>query len=79
MIVLLPSVSLFKIVFYTQSLNGILLPMIIYFLLKFVNNKEIMGEHTNNKFYNYFAISSAVIIILATFFTLTLALFNTGV
>lgn len=75
-IVLLPSISLFKIVFYTQSLNGILLPAVIYFLLRFINDKEIMGQYTNNKFYNYFAIISSVVIITATFFTLITALFN---
>ncbi len=69
-VVLIPKISLFKIVLYTQSLNGILLPVIIYFLLKFANDKELMGNYTNNKFYNYFSVVSAVIIVLASIFVL---------
>jgi Mn2+/Fe2+ NRAMP family transporter len=68
--VMLPSVSLFKIALYTQSLNGILLPLIIYFLLKFLNDKELMGQYTNNRFYNYFAIASSVVIVIASGFVM---------
>lgn len=69
-IVILPSISLFQIVFYTQALNGILLPFIFYFLLKITNNKEIMGEHTNSRGFNYFVVVSSVIIVLASLFTI---------
>lgn len=75
-VVILPSISLFKIVFYTQSLNGALLPFVFYFLLKITNNKELMGEHTNNKWYNYFAIISSVVIVLASAFTIITSLFS---
>lgn len=69
LIVLLPSISLFKIVFYTQSINGALLPFVFYFLLKITNNKDLMGIYTNKKWYNYFAIIASIIIILASIFT----------
>jgi len=75
-IVLMPSISLFKIVFFTQSLNGMLLPVIFYFLLKVTNNKKLMGKHTNNKWYNYFAIICSFIIIIAALFTIISSLFK---
>lgn len=68
-IVMIPSISLFKIVFYTQALNGALLPFVFYFLLKITNDKELMGKHTNNRFFNYFAIISSILIVLASVFT----------
>jgi len=68
-IVMLPSISLFTVVFYTQSLNAILLPILFYFLLTVSNDKEMMGEHTNNKWYNYFAIISIVLIVFASLAT----------
>jgi len=68
-VTLIPSVSLFKIVFYTQSLNGILLPAIFFFLLKLTNNKELMGKHINRSWYNYFAVGSSIVIIIAALFT----------
>lgn len=67
-IVLFPFISLFQIVFFTQSINGILLPIIIYFLLKIANEKEIMGVYTNSKFYNYFAILGSTLIVIASIF-----------
>ncbi len=70
LVVSLPHVSLFKIVFYTQSLNGILLPVIFYFLLKFTNNRNLMGQHTNSNWYNWFAIVSSIIIIFSALFVI---------
>jgi NRAMP (natural resistance-associated macrophage protein)-like metal ion transporter len=66
LIVMLPNISLFKIVLYTQSLNAILLPVILFFLLKISNNKELMGTYTNNKWYNVIAVASSVLIIIAS-------------
>lgn len=66
--VMIPKISLFKIVLITQSLNGMLLPVIIFFLLKFTNNKELMGKHINGRFYNIFAGIFSVLIILASIF-----------
>ncbi|NTU46926.1 divalent metal cation transporter [Candidatus Roizmanbacteria bacterium] len=69
-IVILPSISLFKIVFYTQSLNGLLLPIIFFFLLKIANDKELMGKFKNKKWYNYAAVFATIIIILASSFAI---------
>ena len=69
LIVLIPSVSLFKIVFYTQSLNSVLLTVILFFLLKITNLKHVMGEYTNSRLYNYFSIISVILIVVASIFT----------
>ena len=74
LIVSIPGVSLFKIVFYTQSLNGILLPVIFYFLLKITNDKNLMGQYVNNRFYNVFAVVSSIVIILASTLTIVTSL-----
>lgn len=63
-LVITPFFPLFKIVLYTQSLNGLLLPIFFYFILKIINNPEIMGEHVNGKWYNVFAIVSSVLIVI---------------
>lgn len=70
LIVMIPSISLFKIVFYTQSLNSFLLPFVFYFLLKITNNKKLMGKYTNSKIYNYFAIVSSVMIVVSSLFVI---------
>lgn len=64
LLVLIPSFNLFSIVFYTQSINAILLPVILFFLLRIANSKEIMGTHRNSRWYNYFSIISSVLIVV---------------
>ncbi len=72
-IILLPNISLFQIVFYTQSLNALILPVILFFLLKITNSKQLMGKYTNSKWYNYFSIFSTILIIGASIFTVVSA------
>jgi NRAMP (natural resistance-associated macrophage protein)-like metal ion transporter len=66
LIVMIPSINLFTLVIYTQSLNAILLPIILFFLQKITNNKDIMGTYINGRWYNYIAGFSAVLIVGAT-------------
>lgn len=42
---LFPQVNLFRITLYIDFLNGAMLPVIFYFLIKFSENKEIMGKY----------------------------------
>lgn len=76
LIVLIPRISLFKIVLYTQSLNGILLPVIMYFLLHLANNKSLMGQHTNTPVYNYICVISLFVISVASVVVLIGGLFG---
>lgn len=73
-LVMTPWISLFKIVLYTQSLNGILLPLFFYFLYKIANNAELMGKHVNSRANNYILISSSVLIVLASVGAITISL-----
>lgn len=75
-LVITPYFPLFKIVIYTQSLNGILLPVFFYFLLKIINDKELMGEYVNGKFYNIFSVSAAVAITFAAITAVIIMLYQ---
>ena len=64
-VVLLPNFPLLKVMYFSQVGNGILLPFILIFMLKLINNKEIMGEYTNTKAFNAISwLTIAVVIIL---------------
>ncbi len=65
-LVLLPSVSMLKIMIFSQDINGILLPFILIFVMKIVNNKKIMGEHVNGLIGNIISWLTIAGIILAT-------------
>jgi NRAMP (natural resistance-associated macrophage protein)-like metal ion transporter len=66
LIVLIPGVSLIKVMLLSQDINGILLPFILIFVMKIVNNKRVMGEYTNKPVGNTIAwVTIAALIILS--------------
>jgi len=52
-----------KIIIRSQVLNGVLLPFVLYFMLKLANNKELMGKYTNRRWFNAIAYATAVIVV----------------
>lgn len=71
-IALFPRINLFGITLYADYLNGAMLPVIFYFLIKFSGDKAIMGEkYVSRGFSMWFLKIFAVIIsvaVVATFF-----------
>jgi NRAMP (natural resistance-associated macrophage protein)-like metal ion transporter len=63
-VVLWPGLPLISIMFISQVINGIVLPVILVFMLVLINNKKIMGEHTNSKGFNALAWLTVAILIL---------------
>jgi Mn2+/Fe2+ NRAMP family transporter len=62
-IILLPVRSLVQMMILSQTLNGILLPLILVVMLILVNNRQLMGERfVNGRFLN--TVSIAVIVVL---------------
>jgi len=62
-IVLLPGIPLFPVMYISQVINGVVLPVILIFMLLLINNKKLMGDYTNKPVYNI--ISWAMVIILS--------------
>lgn len=69
-ITMFPGVSLFAITLMGNFFNGIILPVIFYFLYQFANNSAIMGTYTNSKTQNWLLAGSSVIIISAVLLTI---------
>jgi Mn2+/Fe2+ NRAMP family transporter len=65
--VMIPGLPLFQIMWLSQSVNAILLPILLILVLKLANNKEIMGAYSNTKFQNYFAMALTALIVVITF------------
>jgi Mn2+/Fe2+ NRAMP family transporter len=64
-VVSFPAFSLFKITLYADFLNGIFLPVIFFFLYRFVNDKDLMGKYRNSLFQNVLLVGAGVIITIA--------------
>lgn len=65
-VVLIPNFPLLKVMYFSQVGNGILLPFILIFMLKLINNPDIMGEFTNSKLFNIIAWSTVIVVIALT-------------
>lgn len=75
-LVITPWFPLFAIVLYTQALNGVLLPVFFYFLLKLVNDEGVMGKYVNGRLYNIFSIAATVFITIAGIVAVIISIFN---
>ncbi|MFQ5926481.1 MAG: Nramp family divalent metal transporter [Terriglobia bacterium] len=72
-LILLPGAPLVRIMVFSQAVNGFLLPIVLVVILILVNRRELMGEYTNSRAYNWMAGSASAVMIL-----LTLALIYLG-
>ena len=73
-IILIPNVPLIKITIWSQTLNGILLPVVLISMIRLVNNRDVMGEYTNSTLSNVIGWATTVTIILLTMALLFLPL-----
>jgi NRAMP (natural resistance-associated macrophage protein)-like metal ion transporter len=71
-LILIPGAPLIGIMIVSQVINGILLPFVLIFILLLVNNRELMGEHVNGRFYNGLSWLSVLILIVLTLSLLTM-------
>lgn len=69
--ILIPGLNLISVLILSQVVNGVLLPFLMIFMLKIVNDRRIMGLHTNGRITNAFSWATVVIVI-----ALTLAMFG---
>jgi NRAMP (natural resistance-associated macrophage protein)-like metal ion transporter len=74
-IAVIPGLPLIRVLLVTQVINGLLLPIILFAILKLVNDRELMGAHVNGLLYNIGAwltaavvTSLSLLLILATLF-----------
>jgi Mn2+/Fe2+ NRAMP family transporter len=61
-VALIPNIPQIKLLLVTQSINGILLPVILVTIVLLSSNREIMGEYANRFFFKIFAWSITIII-----------------
>jgi len=66
-IVLSPALSLIKLLVGLQVVNGLLLPIQLYFMLKLANNKNLMGKHVNPVWFNSIVIITMIVVTVAVF------------
>jgi Mn2+/Fe2+ NRAMP family transporter len=63
-IILFPDMPLISIMYYSQVINGMLLPIILIFMLLLINDRRIMGDHVNGRFMNAITWLTVVVLII---------------
>ncbi len=69
---LIPNLPVIKMLVAVQVLNGILLPVILIFILKLINDKHLAGDLRNTRLYNvlgwgtFLMITAAVVVMLGS-------------
>jgi Mn2+/Fe2+ NRAMP family transporter len=76
--VLIPGLPLIQVIVATQFLNGLLLPIVLIFVLRLVNDRDVMGEYTNNRLFNIISYGTTAILILLTVALLVFSILGIG-
>ena len=63
-IVLIPNLPLIKVMWFSQIVNCLLLPVVLIFMLMLANKKDLMGDYRNSLWMNIVAWASTALIIV---------------
>jgi Mn2+/Fe2+ NRAMP family transporter len=74
-IILLPIESLVNAMHSSQTLNGVLLPVILIVMLKLINDKRLMGRFRNGRVFNLVAWITVLVVIALTMILVAVSLF----
>jgi len=63
LVAMIPGLPLVRVMILSQDVNGVLLPIILIYVLKIVNDRQVMGEHVNGPAYNAIAWAFSLVLI----------------
>jgi NRAMP (natural resistance-associated macrophage protein)-like metal ion transporter len=74
-IAVIPNLPLIRVLLVTQVINGLLLPVVLFAILRLVNNKELMGARVNGPLYNLAAWLTTIVVTALSLLYLFITLF----
>lgn len=74
-IAVIPNLPLIRVLLVTQVINGLLLPIVLFAILRLVNNRELMGTKINGPIYNVAAWLTAILVTLVSLLYLLMTFF----
>jgi Mn2+/Fe2+ NRAMP family transporter len=74
-IAIVPNLPLIRVLLITQVINGLLLPIVLFAVLRLVNNRELMGTHVNGPLYNIAAWLTTIIVTILSLLFILISLF----
>ena len=77
-IILLPAVNLISVMLVSQVVNGMMLPFLLIFMIRIINDRRIMGDHVNGRVLNMVAWATIVVVISLTVLLLGMSFLGIG-
>lgn len=77
LIAIVPNLPLIRVLLVTQVINGLLLPIVLFAVLRLVNDREVMGRYVNGPIYNIAAWLTAILVTLLSLLYIVITLFPT--
>ena len=62
LIALIPGLPLIQLMVFVQVVNGVLLPILLVFILRLVNDRSIMGKYVNGRLNNIIAWGTTIVL-----------------
>lgn len=75
LVILLPGIPLIRVMYLSQVLNGMLLPVILIFLILLTNDRRIMGPYRNSAAFNIISGITVITMVVLTVLLLYTSLF----
>lgn len=74
-VIMFPQINLVTVMLLSQVANSIFLPFVLVFMIILINDRHLMGQHRNSRFYNIVAWATvAVTVVLTLSLTVTMIL-----
>jgi Mn2+/Fe2+ NRAMP family transporter len=74
-IILMPNIPLIKISVWSQVLNGVLLPVVLFYMIVLINKKSLMGKYTNKLYQNVIGWAAVIILVILSLSLIIIPLF----
>lgn len=62
-VILLPNLPLISIMVFSQAINGVLLPFLLLFMIRIVNDRRVMGRYVNGPVYNILSWTTVLVVL----------------
>lgn len=76
LVAMMPGLPIIQVLLLIQVINGVLLPVILFAVLRLVNDRELMGRHVNGPFYNIAAWATTLIVSAASLTLIAVTIFR---
>lgn len=73
-VIMVPDINLIMVMLLSQVANSVFLPFVLIFMLILINDKHLMGQYRNSKFFNIISWATVIVMIILTLILIVVSL-----